>query len=186
MVYCVFGKWDFHEGAGGGGRDECEGWCEGGEFERGGGSAMGEMTFLVDAERAGWEWIPVLMDQGSKSLGCVLAQALGGEENVKRRAAMWDVHSVPDLVLSSVCKSVDDKTPAMPPTYAPIHPTKALDIPSSASLSFASLSLYRESRRRLDGRSPELIVGDVVEPVAVGVVAIGFEFDAVGFLRLLR
>ncbi len=35
MVYCVFGKWDFHEGAGvGGGRDECEGWCEGREFER--------------------------------------------------------------------------------------------------------------------------------------------------------
>jgi len=43
----------------------------------------------------------------------------GGEEDVKRRAAMWDVHSVPDLVLSSVCKSVDDKTPAMPPHVCP-------------------------------------------------------------------
>jgi len=58
--------------------------------------------------------------------------------------------------------------------------------PSSAALNFASLSLYRESGRRLESRSPQLIVRDVVEPVAVGVVAIGFEFDAVGFLRVLR
>ena len=33
------------------------------------------------------------------------------------------------------------------------------------------------------GRSPsELVIGDVVEPVGLGVIAVGFEVYAVGFL----
>ena len=36
------------------------------------------------------------------------------------------------------------------------------------------------------GSSPELVIGYVIEPVCLRVIAVGFEIDAVGFLSFSR